>query len=406
MRPFMNQALEDVTIATLAAFRTMTNIAPTAGPSSALAFRLFGSVAEHGLALVLPLCTLSFLLTGPHTAGNALLWTLPVWLFIAVDFLSPPDRRAPARDLPAWPFDGLLYLLATLQFANIVLMVRLASQLTWTAPDGIIVGVANLLAIRILVGTNSCCSCIAVAHELIHRRGTFPRLLGRGLLLTVCYEHFAVEHLRRHHRHVGTAEDPATARYGETYATYWRRTKLEQFRSAWALENARLGLHAGLRLSGKLLRHEVFLGATAEIALIVLILTYCGLAAAIIFLLQALAAVRLLEAVNYFQHWGLERRAGLAEPFDAWVTESWFSRHVFVGLARHSDHHRHGAKAYQRLDFCGRGPRLPYGYFGMALLAKSFNTRFQQIARAELHRYSRSESEVSAFDTVSSAPVS
>ena len=387
------------------AFRTMTKIASTAGPSTALSLRLFGSVAEHGLAVVLPVCTLSFLLTGPHTVGNALLWTLPVWLFIAVDFLSPPDRRAPAHDLPAWPFDGLLYLLAILQFANIVLMVVAASQLTWTGTENVILGVANLLAIRILVGTNSCCSCIAVAHELIHRRGTFPRLLGRCLLLTVCYEHFAVEHLRRHHRHVGTAADPATARLGETYAAYWRRTKLEQFRSAWALENARLGLQPDLRVSGKLLRHEVFLGATAEIALTVLILTYAGPAAAIIFLLQALAAVRLLEAVNYFQHWGLERRAGLPEPFDAWVTESWFSRHVFVGLARHSDHHRHGAKAYHRLDFCGRGPRLPYGYFGMALLAKSFNARFQRMARAELLRYSQPNLDTAMREAVSSSPV-
>jgi hypothetical protein len=63
--------------------------------------------------------------------------------------------------------------------------------------------------------------------------------------------------------------------------------------------------------------------------------------------------------------------------------------HVFVGLARHSDHHRHGGKPYHRLDFCGRGPRLPFGYLGMALLAKSFNRRYQRIARTELRRYRR-----------------
>ena len=349
--------------------------------------RAVWTIVEHGLALVLPLCTLSFLLTGPHSPWGALAWTSPVWLLIAADFGSPPDRRAPANGLPAWPFDGLLYLLAALQFVNIALMIWVASQLTWSDFDSIVAALANLFAIRTLAGTNSCCSGIAVAHELIHRRRAFPRLLGRCVLLTVCYAHFAVEHLRRHHRHVGTFADPATARFGETYASYWRRTKLEQFRSAWMLENARLGFGPGGGTWRKLLRHEVFAGAVVEVTLVASILVAAGPAAAIIFLLQALAAVRLLEAVNYFQHWGLESDDKSGKPFDAWVTDSWLSRHLFVGLARHSDHHRHGAKPYHRLDFCDRGPRLPYGYFGMALLAKSCNRRFQRMARAELGRY-------------------
>lgn len=365
----------------------MSQIAVPVRRSCSRTLRLLLTVAEHGMALILPLCTLSFLVTGPHTAWGALSWTLPVWLFIAADFMSPPDRRAPHHSLPTWPFDGLLYVLAGLQIGNIALLVVVASQLTWSDPGSIVASLANLLAMRILIGTNSCCSGIAVAHELIHRRRAFPRLLGRCVLLTVCYAHFAVEHLRRHHRHVGTAEDPATARFGETYAAYWRRTKWEQFRSAWELDSARLGIKPPFAFSVTLLRHEVFVGVITEFMLIALILRYGGPAAAGIFLLQALAAIRLLEAVNYFQHWGLERRPELVEPFDAWVTESWFSRHVFVGLARHSDHHRHGGKAYHRLDFCGNGPRLPYGYFGMALLAKTFNERFQRIAKTELQRY-------------------
>ncbi|MBM4201847.1 MAG: hypothetical protein FJ189_11250, partial [Gammaproteobacteria bacterium] len=273
-------------------------LAPAAALSFRRALRTLGTLTEHGLALILPLCTLSFLATGPHTPVAALLWTLPVWLFIAADFMSPADRRPPSAEIPAWPFDALLYGLAALQFVNITLMVVVASRLSWHDPTATVTAVANLLAMRILLGTNSCCSGIAVAHELIHRRRAVPRFLGRCVLLTVCYEHFAVEHLRRHHRHVGTVEDPATARLGETYAAYWRRTKLEQFRSAWELESARLGLSARFALSRKLLKHEVFLGVLAEIGLIMLLLARGGPAAAAIFVLQALAAVRLLEAVN------------------------------------------------------------------------------------------------------------
>lgn len=353
-------------------------------PPLAYGLSTWVTATEHSVALVLPICTLLFLGTGPHSAIDALLWTTPVWLFILADLVSPPDRRRAASGLPSWPFDGLVYLLAGLQLANIALMVRMAAALAWDDSGQIIASGCNLLAIRIVVGTNSCCSGIAVAHELIHCRRLFPRLLGRLLLLTVCYEHFAVEHLRSHHRHVGTREDAATAHWGESYRCYWRRTKLAQLRSAWRLENQRLGLLGAFPLSWRLLKHEVLLGLFAELALMAVIARYGGPAALFIFILQALAAVRLLEAVNYFQHWGLERAS---DGFDAWVTDSWFTQRTFIGLARHGDHHRHGAKPYHRLDHCSNGPKLPYGYFGMAVLAKSFNRRFQRIAQAELQRF-------------------
>ena len=55
------------------------------------------------------------------------------------------------------------------------------------------------------------------------------------------YEHFFTEHVRGHHARVGTPEDPATARFGERYNQFFRRTVPAQFRSAWRLETKRLG---------------------------------------------------------------------------------------------------------------------------------------------------------------------
>src|SRR5205823_2798825 len=77
--------------------------------------------------------------------------------------------------------------------------------------------------------------------ELIHRPSKALQLLGRMLLATVFYEHFYVEHVRGHHLRIGTEQDPATARYGETYNEFWKRTVPGQFRSAFRLENKRLG---------------------------------------------------------------------------------------------------------------------------------------------------------------------
>lgn len=365
-------------------------------PSPSERFSVWGTVAGHSIALVLPVCTLVFLITGPHSAAAALCWTLPVWLVILADVFSPADRDQSAAELPAWPFQALIYLLAALQLANIALMVDMAANLGWTDGSSIAASVCNLLAVRVVVGTNSCCSGIAVAHELIHRRHALPRCLGRLLLSTVCYTHFAVEHLRSHHRHVGTRDDAATARRGESYRAYWRRTKRAQLRNAWRLENERLGLQGSVRLSRRWLRHEVLLGLLAQLLLLGVITLYGGIAGLFIFLLQSLAAIRLLEAVNYFQHWGLERAS---DGLDAWVTDSWFTRHAFIGLARHADHHRHGGKPYHRLSHCEQGPKLPFGYFGMAVLAKSFNRQFQRIARAELQRYrNRPERVCAAFN--------
>jgi alkane 1-monooxygenase len=356
-----------------------TTIKHKTNPPTGIGFALV--LIGYGLSLVLPLCTLAFLANGPHSLELALLWTLPVWTLILADIWSPSARCNHLPALPNWFFDGLLVLLAGLQIAIIFLMLGMVERLGWDTTAQAAASIGNLLAIRVLVGTNSCCSGIALAHELIHRRSRIPQWLGRLLLCLVCYDHFTVEHLRGHHRRVNTADDFATARFGETYADYFRRTLIGQFRNAWRLENQRLGLRG---LNPRLLRHRVFQGAIVEILLALAIGAAWGPLALGVFLWQALAAVRLLEAVNYFQHWGLAREGMQPRVAEAWATDSWVTLHVFLGLSRHADHHLHAHRPYQLLRYRNDGPRLPYGYFGMAILAKSFNARYQAIAKAEL----------------------
>jgi alkane 1-monooxygenase len=340
--------------------------------------------ASHLLCLVLPTTSLVFLSTGPHDWHIALLWTLPVWLFILADVWSPSHRDDPPPGLSSQPFIGVLIVLAMLQIANIALMFHMIQRLPWSGAVDFAVAVANLLATRILVGTSSCCCGIVAAHELIHRPQRELQLLGRLLLCLVCYEHFAIEHIRGHHRNASTPADHASARFGESYAAFWRRTAAAQFKSAWRFESARLGMTGNAVLDKRLLTHEVFWGVLLEVALLGLIGWHFGLLAVAMFLLQALAAVRLLEAVNYFQHWGLSRRHKRFATRDAWVTDSWVTLYVFLGLARHADHHARPGQPYQTLKFSDAGPKLPYGYFGMALLAKSFNRHFQRLAIREL----------------------
>ena len=338
-------------------------------------------IAERLLCFFLPLATLAFFVSATHDWQAALLWTLPVWLCVAADTFSPAARRDPPAEQPDWPFEVILYLLTVLQLANIALMLELVAGLGWNTPGDWADSLANLFAIRILTGTTSCCSAIAVAHEMIHRRKRHQRWMGRLLLWTVCYDHFAVEHILGHHRNAATSADYATAHYDETYSDFWRRTVKGQFINAWRLENGRL---VGLPKLARLSRHRVLHGLIAETSLIGLIFTSFGAVAGIMFLYQAFYALRLLESVNYFQHWGLARAGKHFSGSDAWATDSWVTLHTFVGLSRHADHHEFGGKPYQRLRYKEEGPRLPYGYFAMYILAKFFNDRYRELARREL----------------------
>jgi alkane 1-monooxygenase len=233
---------------------------------------------------------------------------------------------------------------------------------------------------------NSGYSGIVVAHELIHRREAHMRLLGRVLMCSVLYEHFYTEHIRGHHLRVGTPEDPATARFGETFHQFFRRTVPGQFRSAWRLETKRLGDEAMTladpRQLGNRVLHGLVVGWSAALAILVLL----GPGAFVFHLLQSLSAVRLLEAVNYFEHWGLTRQGKRVTPIDSWDTDSWFTLYTLVGLSRHADHHAWSARPYPQLRYWPDSPKLPSGYFGMVEMALFRNTEFRARMTEELRR--------------------
>jgi alkane 1-monooxygenase len=335
-------------------------------------------VAPHLLALAFPCYALLFLSTGPHRGGWALLYVLPLLLHSTADLFSPPVRRQPAPEVPSWPFDGLLFALVAFQFVNMVLLGRLfAVQSFWSL---------DTLVATVVVGANTGYSAIIVAHELIHRRSGWEQQLGRLLMCTAMYEHFYTEHLRGHHPRVGTEADPATARYGERFAPFFFRTVPGQFRSAWRLEAKRLGDENLKPWDPRALRSRVVHGLVAEVSLALGILFVFGGAAFAVFLLQALFAVRALEVVNYFEHWGLVRSGPRVSGVDSWDTDSWVTYYSLTGLSRHADHHRSPSCPYQELRVREDSPRLPHGYLSLFPLILARNQKFQRLMTAELER--------------------
>jgi alkane 1-monooxygenase len=199
---------------------------------------------------------------------------------------------------------------------------------------------------------------ITIAHELGHKRPVLDRLLSRALLVTVSYGHFTVEHNRGHHVRVATREDPASARYGEAFWAFLPRTLAGSLAHAWALD-----------------RREVLASWAATAAVAVALGAAFGPLALAFFFGQSAMAVTLLEAVNYVEHYGLERRRLADGRYErpsarhSWDAYEWLSNSFLVHLQRHADHHVNPMRPYGALQPHEESPKLPMGYPGMVPLA-------------------------------------
>ncbi len=330
---------------------------------------------RHLSSLLIPVSSLVFLLTGPHVWYVAPLFMLPPLFAFLFDTKATIERRQPVETTPAWPFDLLVYLLAALQLWIVYELAVLFSHQGFFSLD--------MVMVATVVGSSSGFSIIT-AHELIHRRNKAEQTLGRVLLASVLQEHFYTEHLRGHHVKVGTPEDPATARFGENYEDFYRRTVPAQFKSAWRLECKRLGDEEMGLLDPRQLRNRVVHGLVLGWGAGLAIFAAFGFASFFAFVLQAFMASRLLESVNYFEHWGLERTRRRVQPEDSWDTHAWFTYYGLTGLSRHADHHAEPARPYQQLRVFDEAPILPTGYLGMTDMVMGRNLEFQKHAVREL----------------------
>ena len=236
--------------------------------------------------------------------------------------------------------------------------------------------VAAGLAVGVVAGSQG----ITCAHELGHSRSRLDRALAWLLMGSVLYAHFMVEHYRGHHVRAATLDDPASARRGESLWRFLPRTLVGSWRSAWRLETQRLDQHKHRHKHlhkhqhrRRWVRSPLLWATLAQGAWLLLLWATLGAWALLFWLVQAAHAVLLLEAINYIEHYGLQRqvRAGRAEPFGvahAWNADQALTNAFIINLQRHSDHHLHAWKPYAELQPLP-GPQLPTGYAGCLFLA-------------------------------------
>lgn len=225
-----------------------------------------------------------------------------------------------------------------------------------------------VLALAIGVGGVTGSQGITFAHELGHSRSRLDRTLAWALMASVNYAHFMVEHYRGHHPRAATFEDPATARRGESLWRFLPRTLAGSWVSAWRLEAQQLR-----QLRRGWARSPLLWASAAQAAWLVLVAAWLGPLALLFWAVQSVYAVFLLEAINYIEHYGLQRRTveGRREPFGmqhAWNADAVITNSMIANLQRHSDHHMHAWKPYAELAPLP-GPQLPTGYAGCLFLA-------------------------------------
>ncbi|MDF9393438.1 alkane 1-monooxygenase [Methylococcus capsulatus] len=313
-----------------------------------------------------PLTVFGFLASGPHRPLVALLWTLPMLLLLLAESFGPAETRTVPESVPVVLFDALLYLLSILQLVNLFALGRMVSQLGWNGMAEIGASLADLLVIRAMVSADFVSAGICPAHELIHRHSAGQRCLGRLLLATLGYDHFYLAHKLGHHARLGTADDPSTAFRGESFEAFYRRGLRQQWRIAWSVR-----------------RGAALAGMAFELAWLVVYTVLFGPLAMLVLLHQARGAIRTLESVNYFQHYGLTEDSGPARAL-AWRNDSAVSLFMFLALTRHADHHLRPGVDFAALRTVVEGPQMPYGYMGMALWVQRRNESYRIWAERRL----------------------
>lgn len=302
-------------------------------------------------------------------------WTFltPVYIFFLLplaEWLTGENKKNLSPEEEEKTKASLGYSL--LLWSHVSIQYVVTGYFLWMYASGQLAGWAMFGAI-LSVGISNGGVGITVAHELIHRSNKIEQWLGRALLLTTFYMHFAIEHVYGHHKHVATPDDPATARKGEHFYRFWLRTVPGQYISAWKIERERLEKFNRPFLS---IHNEMLLFLIMQIGFIALISYLFGTSVLLPFLATCIIAFSLLEAVNYLEHYGLERRMQPPKKryekvghHHSWNSDHLISRMFLFELSRHSDHHAVASRKYQVLRSYGESPQLPTGYPGMILIA-------------------------------------
>ncbi|HDR9155223.1 TPA: alkane 1-monooxygenase [Burkholderia vietnamiensis] len=305
------------------------------------------------------------------TGVHVFWWFGPLFAFGVIPILdtligddrdNPPEAVVPQLERSRY-YRWIVYLATLVEYVAFFMCVRVVGThaLAWYDYVGFALSLGAATGIS-----------INTAHELGHKTNRFERWLAKITLAPVAYGHFFVEHNRGHHVRVATAEDPASARFGESFWAFLPRTVAGSIRSAWRLEKARL---ERLGRSPWTWRNEVLHAWAMTVVVWGIAIAMAGPVVIPFLVIQAAYGASLLEVVNYVEHYGLGRGKLPSGRYERCTPQhSWNSNHVVTNLflyqlQRHADHHANPTRSYQALRHFDDSPQLPAGYATMILFA-------------------------------------
>jgi alkane 1-monooxygenase len=339
---------------------------------------LMGLIAPTALFVVMPIVW-AMNQFGWQTASQAFFWIGPFLIYIllpSLDLRFGPDGQNPPDEVMERLENDKYYRYCTyvyipFQYASVIVGAYLftASDLSWLGYDGSLSWPAKI-GLALSVGTLGGIG-INTAHELGHKKDSLERWLSKITLAQTWYGHFYIEHNRGHHVRVSTPEDPASARFGETFWEFLPRSVWGSLRSGWQLEAQRM------RRLGKSpfnIRNDVLNAWLMSLVFWGVLVAVFGPALIPFIVIQAVYGFTLLETVNYLEHYGLLRQQTANGRYERCLPEhSWNSDHLVTNLflyhlQRHSDHHANPTRRYQILRSIDDAPNLPSGYASMISL--------------------------------------
>ncbi len=277
-------------------------------------------------------------------------------------------------------YDWVLYLLVPLHiYTAYVFLISVSKPGLFTIDI-----IAHVLTMGTILGVNG----INGGHELGHKTGEpFKLFLAHVLLTSSMQNHFMTYHNSGHHRDVATPNDLTTAKKGDIFYIFAIKSQIGGYFKTWRLESEKLKIKGKSQFLNAMIIHTIL-----PWSMIAGIYFFLGFKVALLYFLASVFGISILEAQNYFSHYGLTRKQkedGTYEKVRAihsWNSDHILGRIILFELTRHSDHHYMGGKAYQILESKEESPMLPYGYPAMLILSY-FPFLFRPIMEKQLKLY-------------------
>ncbi|MDN8071216.1 alkane 1-monooxygenase [Burkholderia vietnamiensis] len=198
---------------------------------------------------------------------------------------------------------------------------------------------------------------LPVAHELMHRRHWFPRRVAQLVGTFYGDPNRDIAHVKGHHLDLDTPADSDTANRGELIHTFIFRASYGAYAEAVKSEAQRL---RRMGLSPWHWSNRTY----QEIVLLALVPVLCGYfagaKAVAVVLASMVIAKALVEAFNYFQHYGLLRVPGAPiARHHAWNHMGSIVRPLGVEITNHINHHVDGHTPFYALKPEPEAPQMP-----------------------------------------------